>query len=74
MEQANWERTYFNSEKGLRFCVWLADSEEQLKKIFTDMNVSWESIVPVEETVPDLWGDQWTEHLEKEKTAANLGM
>ena len=54
--------------------MWLADSEEQLKKIFTDMNVSWESIVPVEETVPDLWGDQWTEHLEKEKTAANLGM
>jgi hypothetical protein len=74
VEQANWERTYFNLDKGMRFCVWLAENEEQLKKIFTEMNVSWESIIPVEETVPDLWGENWAEHLEKEKTAANLGM
>ena len=73
-EKANWERTYFNHDKGLRYCVWLAESAEQLKKIFTEMNVSWESIVPVEETVPDLWGETWSEHLEAEKTAATLGI
>lgn len=73
-EQANWERTYFNHDKGLRYCVWHAESAEQLKKIFTEMNVSWESIVPVEETVPDLWGESWAEHLEAEKTAPTLGV
>ena len=45
-----------------------------MKKIFTDMNVSWESIVPVEETVPDLWGEGWQSHLQAEKTAATLGV
>jgi hypothetical protein len=74
VEQANWERTYFNSDKGKRFCVWLAENEEQLQKIFTGINVSWENIIPVEETVPDLWGEQWQAHLEAEKSASTLGV
>ena len=74
VEAATWERTYFNEEKGMRYCVWLADNGEQLKKIFTDMNVSWESIIPIEETVPDLWGENWQQHLEAEKTADTLGI
>ena len=73
VESATWERTYFNDDKGMRYCIWLANDEEQLKKIFTDMNVSWESIIPVEETIPDLWGEQWQEHLEADKTADTLG-
>jgi len=73
IEAATWKRTYFNEEKGMRYCVWLANDEDQLKKIFTDMNVSWESIIPVEETIPDLWGEKWDEHLEVEKTADTLG-
>ena len=73
VEAATWERTYFNEGKGKRFCIWLAQDEEQLKKIFTDMDVSWELIIPVEETVPDLWGDRWQEHLKMEATADTLG-
>ena len=73
IEAATWERTFFNEDKGMRYCIWLAKDEEQLKKIFTDMNVSWESIIPVEETIPDLWGEKWQEHLEAEKAADTLG-
>jgi hypothetical protein len=29
--------------------------------------------VPVEETVPDLWGEKWNEHLEKDVAADTLG-
>ncbi len=74
VENATWERTYFNENKGMRFCVWRAQDEEQLKKIFTDMDVSWESIIPVEETVPDLWGEEWQSHLQAEQTADTLGV
>ncbi len=74
VEHANWVRTYYNPDKGLRYCVWLAEDEEQLKKIFMEMDISWEIIIPVEETVPDLWGEQWQQHLDAEKTAATLGM
>lgn len=73
LENAKWERTYFNNDQGLRYCLWLAQDEEQLKNIFTEMNVSWESIVPVVETVPDFWGPKWEEHLEAEKSADTLG-
>ncbi len=71
---ATWERTYYNDYSGMRYCVWLAEDEEQLKKIFTDMNISWESITLVEETVPDLWGEDWHEHLEAGKTADTLAL
>ena len=52
----------------------MAPGEEDLKNIFTEIGVSWESIMPVEETVPDLWGEEaWQSHLEADKSADNLG-
>jgi hypothetical protein len=48
---------------------------EALKKAFSDIDVSWESMHEVEETKPDLWGEErWEEHLEAEATADTLGV
>ncbi len=73
VETGTWIRTYFNEKKGIRYCIWLAPSEEALKNICTELGISWDSIVAVEETVPDLWGEQWNDHLEKESNADTLG-
>ena len=73
VEAANWIRTYYNEEKGIRYCIWMAASEEVLKDIFTEIGISWDSIIQVDETVPDMWGEKWNEHLEKEATADTLG-
>jgi hypothetical protein len=70
VEEATWVRTCFNREKGVRYCVWLASTEEVLKSIFKELNISYESIMQVEETVPDLWGKKWEEHLKAEETAS----
>ena len=56
VETATWLKTYYNKEKGVRYCIWLAPSEEDLKHIFTEIGISWDSIMLVEETLPDLWG------------------
>jgi len=53
VENATWIRTCYNKEKGMRFCVWLAPSEKILATIFDELNISYESIIEVEETVPD---------------------
>ena len=74
LESAKWVRTYINEEKGLRYCIWLAPDEETLKKIFDGMEVSYELILPVEETVPDMWGERWQEHLQKDAEAETLGV
>jgi hypothetical protein len=66
-------RTCFNKEKGLRYCEWLSPDERTLKSIFMDLHISYESIVKVEETVPDLWGKRWEEHLAAEETASTRG-
>ncbi len=50
-----------------------ASSEEALKNIFTEIGISWDSILPVVETTPDLWGEKWQEHLEREAIADTLG-
>ena len=68
-----WIRTYYNEDKGVRYCLWLAKSEEDLKNIFTEIGINWESIVEVDETVPDLWGKKWEEHLKAEANADTLG-
>ncbi|MCK5311138.1 MAG: DUF4242 domain-containing protein [Desulfobacteraceae bacterium] len=73
VETGTWIRTYFNEDKGVRYCIWLASNEEDLKNIFTEIGISWDSIMEVEETVPDLWGEKWEEHLEEDATADNLG-
>ena len=74
VESSTWIRTYYNEENAVRYCEWLATSEEDLKYIFTEMGISWESILEVEEIVPDLWGKAWSEHLEKDKEADTLGV
>ena len=73
VESATWVRTYFNKNLGVRYCVWLAPSDNVLKSIFSDLNISFESIVEVEETVPDLWGKRWEEHLAREEKASTRG-
>ena len=73
VETGTWIRTYFNEDKGVRYCIWLASNEEDLKNIFTEIGISWDSVMEVEETVPDLWGEKWEEHLEEDATADTLG-
>ena len=34
VENATWVRTCFNREKGMRYCVWMAAAENELKKYF----------------------------------------
>ena len=74
VEAGTWVRTYFNEEMSVRYCIWLAPSEEVLKDVFTEIGISWDSIMRVEETVPDLWGEKWSDHLREDATADNLGM
>jgi hypothetical protein len=73
VESVTWIRTYFNEKKGIRYCIWLAQNEENLKNVFTEIGISWDSIIQVEETIPDLWGEKWDEHLEKELSSDTLG-
>lgn len=74
IENAIWVRTCFNREEGVRFCVWMAPDENELQKVFSDLEISWESLIEVEETVPDLWGkEKWKEHLKAEAEASTLG-
>ena len=73
VEKCTWVRTLFNKEKGLRYCVWLAPDERALKSVFMDLQISYESMVEVEETVPDLWGKRWEKHLAAEETASTRG-
>ena len=72
VESAAWIRTYFNKDKGIRYCLWLAPNEDTLKDIFNELEISWQSILEVEETVPDLWGSRWKEHLIEEEKADTL--
>ena len=72
-KNATWIRTCYNEDENIRYCIWLAHSKEELKNIFTNMEVSWESIVVVKETVPDLWGENWEKHLQVEATVSTKG-
>jgi hypothetical protein len=73
IESATWVRTGYNKEEGVRYCTWLAPRQEILQGIFNELNISFESILEIEETVPDLWGKKWEEHLIKEAAADTLG-
>ena len=64
--------TCFNKEKGVRYCVWLAPSEDVLKSIFSELEISWATMLEVEETCPDRWGKKWEEHLAAEAKADTL--
>ena len=72
LKEAKWERTYFNRAIGARYCVWFASSKETLEKVFKDLEIAFESITDVEETVPDLWGKRWAEHLAQEEKADTM--
>jgi hypothetical protein len=73
VENATWVRTCFNKEKGVRYCIWLAPNEKTLSSIFKELDIAYESIIEVEETVPDLWGKRWQEHLKAEAKSSTLG-
>ena len=73
IENATWVRTCFNKKKGVRYCIWLAPNEKTLSSIFKELDIAYESIMEVEETVPDLWGKKWQEHLKAEETASTRG-
>jgi hypothetical protein len=66
LEPATWLRTYFNVDEKVRFCLWLAPNEEVLKEIFADFQIRWESILEVEETIPDIWARKYQEQMEAE--------
>lgn len=70
VEKCTWVRTFFNKEKGVRYCEWLAPDERALESTFVDLNISFESILEVEETVPDLWGKKWKGHLAADRKAS----
>jgi len=72
VEKCTWVRTFFNRKKRVRFCEWLAPDEKTLKSTFTELDISYDSIIKVEETVPDLWGKKWEEHLTAEEKASTL--
>lgn len=73
VESATWVKSYYNEEKGQRYAIWLSPSEADLEKILTEIGIKWDAVVKVEETVPDMWGQKWEEHLAQDAAADNLG-
>jgi hypothetical protein len=55
VETAEWDRTWFNKREGLRYCLWRAPNAQVLKNVFADLDVKWESMLEVLETIPDIW-------------------
>ncbi len=72
LEDVKWDRTYFNRTVGVRYCLWFSPSQEKLESVFENLSINYESIVEVEETLPDLWGKMWEEHLKEEEKADTL--
>jgi hypothetical protein len=72
---ATWVTTYFNVDEGVRYCVWQSPDSATLKRIFTELEIFFDSITEVEETTPDMWGrKEWEEHLLAESMADTLGI
>ena len=67
LEPATWLRTYYNMDEKVRFCLWLAPNEEVLKKIFSDFQIRWDSILTVKETIPDIWARKYRADMEEEE-------
>jgi hypothetical protein len=74
VQSASWITTFYNVDEGLRYCVWQAPDKTTLEKIFSDLNIAFESMTEVQETKPDMWGRKWKEHLEAEATADTLAV
>jgi hypothetical protein len=62
VESAIWDRTWFNKKEGVRYCLWRAPDSEVLKQVFADLDVTWESILQVLETVPEVWKTEMDEY------------
>lgn len=73
VETATWLRTCFNKKEGVRYCVWLSPNEKKLKSVFKNLGVTYESLMEVEETIPDLWGSKWKKHLTADSKSDTLG-
>jgi hypothetical protein len=69
IEPATWVRTYYNKDEKIRYCLWQAPNEEVLKKIFSDFHITWESILRVDETIPDIWAKKYRAEIEAEEKA-----
>lgn len=67
LEPATWLRTYYNVSEKVRFCLWMAPNEAVLRKIFEDFRIRWESILEVEETIPDIWARRYRAEMEAEE-------
>lgn len=67
LESATWLRTYYNMDEKMRFCLWLAPNEDKLRKIFAGFQINWESILEVEETIPDIWARRYRAEAEAEE-------
>lgn len=74
VESVTWVRTCVNKKRGVRYCERLAPSEKELRKVFSDLEIFWESMMEVEETVPDLWEGRWKAHPEAVASADTLGV
>jgi hypothetical protein len=72
VEAATWIRTCYSKKEGVRYCLWLAPDAEKLKSVFNDLGITYESLLEVEETIPDLWGQKWKEHLAAESKSDTL--
>jgi hypothetical protein len=75
LEPATWIRTFYNMDEKVRYCLWQAPNEDILKKIFSEFSITWESILEVKETVPDIWEKKYREQMEaedREDTAADF--
>jgi hypothetical protein len=67
LEPATWIRTYFNMDRKVRYCLWLAPDENVLKEIFSEFRITWESILEVKETVSDIWAKKYRQQTEAEE-------
>lgn len=54
-QAAIWVRTWFNKERGIRYCEWMAPNAKLLEEIFSRHGVTWESVLEVEKTSPGAW-------------------
>jgi len=42
-------------------------------EVFKKLGVTYQSLLEIEETVPDLWGRKWKEHLTADAKSSTLG-
>jgi hypothetical protein len=73
-ESATWITTYYNVDKGARYCVWQAPDKATLKHILSDLELAFESISEVEEKKQNMFFKKWEEYLEAEALTNTLGV